>query len=142
MHFKFLTYFAFLTTCLLMSRAFAAEILSDKITVFKVKPKVCIVEKQGQQCELAAQIQWQATEPLDVCLTQQVIKHKSEQKQILHCWNQQHEVFQTTELVLAQTTLMSLVDEDQMLLAQETLHVNTAKPKKQRRRLRSAWSLF
>ena len=132
MNFKF--------TCLLPLIAMASfelsasKLLSDKVTEFNLKPQVCIVKKIGDDCDFSARVQWRTTEPMDVCLLQQ--------QQVLQCWVDEQYVDQTIELLLQQTTLVSLIDQQQKPLATQVLQVNAIQSKKKRRRLRSAWSLF
>ena len=138
MNFRMFCGVSFVGFCLLPTNAHSAQILSPEVSLFHVKPKVCIVEKAGQVCEFDAQVQWQTTKPMDICLTQGAAKTQ----QVLQCWVNEQYVYQIMPVVYKQTTTMRLVDNSQQTLAQEVLQVNAVKPKKQRRRLRSAWSLF
>jgi hypothetical protein len=112
----------------------ASELLSDKVTLFEVKPKVCIVKKIGQECHFKTTVQWQTQEVMEVCLAQR--------NKVLQCWKNQLYISEKMAIVLHQSTEVFLVDADNDKLASEMLEVNAVNPKKQRRRLRSAWSLF
>ena len=138
MNFRLFYGVGFVGCAVLSTPVYSSEILSPDVTLFHVKPKVCIVEKAGQACEFDAQVQWQTTKPMDICLTQGVAKTE----QVLQCWVNEQYVYQIMPVVYKHTTTMRLVDSAQQTLAQEVLQVNAVQPKKQRRRLRSAWSLF
>lgn len=112
----------------------ASEIFSDKVTLFEVKPQVCIVKKIGEQCTLQTTVKWRSTEAMEVCLTQQ--------SEVLQCWKDSLAINEELAINLTQTTQVLLVDQHKDKLASEILQVNALNPKKKRRRLRSAWSLF
>jgi hypothetical protein len=112
----------------------ASEIFSDKVTLFEIKPQVCIVKKIGEQCTLQTTVKWVTTEAMEVCLTQQ--------SEVLQCWKDSLSISEKLAINLTQTAQVLLVDQHKDKLASEILQVNALNPKKKRRRLRSAWSLF
>ena len=114
--------------------AHASEIYSDKVTLFEIKPQICIVKKIGEPCTLETTVQWRTTQAMEVCLTQQ--------NEVLQCWKDSLFISEKLAIILTQTTQVQLVDQHKDTLASEMLQVNALNPKKKRRRLRSAWSLF
>jgi hypothetical protein len=114
--------------------AHSAQLHSDKIKNFAVKPQVCIVKKIGEPCELNTTVHWQTNEAMDLCL---LLGDK-----VLQCWQNQADISEKLAIVLHQSTNVKLLDDHNIALASEMLEVNAVSPKKRRKRLRSAWSLF
>lgn len=112
----------------------ASEILSEKIKSFEIKPQLCIVTKLGDICYLKSEVTWRSQETLDLCL--------SIENTILQCWNQQKFNQENFVFELNQATKVFLLDKNKTKLAVALLNVNSMTHKKQRRRLRSAWSIF
>lgn len=111
-----------------------AEIFSDKVESFSLKPQVCIVKKAGDDCELVTKVQWKVSEVMELCLIKDGEK--------LQCWQEKKMIEQTLAIMLKATSKILLVDGKNITLAAEVLEVNAVNPKQKRRRLRPAWSLF
>ncbi|MDP2561053.1 DUF3019 domain-containing protein [Psychrobium sp. 1_MG-2023] len=100
----------------------------------QIKPQACIVDKLGESCQLVLHADWQSSMAVDLCLMQQ--------QQQLFCWKQRKQAKFDFNVSLRETTLFSLVDGQQQILASTKLKVSAANNKKYRRRLRPDWSVF
>ena len=118
-------------TCLPVANA--ADYQSP-ITHFAIKPLSCIVSKQGDQCQLNAVVEWQASSAVNVCLTQ------DDQK--LYCWPEAQYGKKSLPVAITSNTTFILLADSNIQLASQQVVISATKPKKKRRRLRSGWSIF
>lgn len=98
-----------------------------------IRPSVCMVNKLGDTCQMAVKVMWQNDSPINACLFQNELR--------LTCWENIHEI--NTELVISLDQDMKFIlKNDQQIFASQQIKINTALPKKYRRRLRANWSFF
>jgi hypothetical protein len=98
-----------------------------------IKPSVCMVKKLGDSCKMKVNVMWQNTQPIDACLFQNDLR--------LRCWKATFDINENLEISLDQDMKFILKNREK-ILAYQHIKVNTALPKKLRRRLRADWSFF
>lgn len=119
---------------LLVSCAVIANEKQGNEQLLLVNPKICIVEKVGDSCEVKLKIKWQSLLPLSRCL------YQNEEQNV--CWYKKLQVSQAITFEIDESQNFSLLDEKNEVLALQQVKLNTHEPKKYRRRLRADWSLF
>ena len=98
-----------------------------------IKPSVCMVKKLGDSCKMKVKVIWQNIHPIDACLFQNDLR--------LRCWKKTLDINADLEISLDQDMKFTLKNS-QKILAYQHIKINTALPKKLRRRLRADWSFF
>ena len=98
-----------------------------------IKPSVCMVKKLGDSCTMKVKVIWQNTQPIDACLFQDDLR--------LKCWKNILDINDDLEISLDQNMKFTLKNNENVLAFQH-IKINTALPKKYRRRLRADWSFF
>jgi hypothetical protein len=98
-----------------------------------IKPSVCMVKKLGDSCKMKVKVIWQNTHPIDACLFQNDLR--------LRCWKKTLDINADLEISLDQDMKFTLKNSEK-ILAYQHIKINTALPKKYRRRLRADWSFF
>jgi hypothetical protein len=112
---------------------FSQSLAASTPTKLIIRPSVCMVNKLGDTCEMAVKVLWQHDKPIDTCLFQNDLR--------LACWQNVREI--NTELVVSLDQDMKFIlKNDQQTFASQQIKINTALPKKYRRRLRANWSFF
>ncbi len=98
-----------------------------------IKPSVCMVKKLGDSCRMKVKVIWQNAHPIDACLFQDSLR--------LKCWENTLDINADLEISLDQDMKFTLKNNEKVL-AYQHIKINTALPKKYRRRLRADWSFF
>ena len=106
---------------------------SSSEAIWKVQPKVCIVEKLGAICEMELEIQLSQLPPGNYCYYQDT--------KILQCWPYENPV---TELNVkfSDATVLYLKDQQQKTILQHKLDIKARQVIRKIRRVRQPWSLF
>ena len=121
-----------LFACILLLCSFISE--AKHSVVLELTPNNCVVEKVNNICHLALETKWQSEQHLDVCLF-------LEDKKVT-CWKKTKSVHQVIQISLKQTSVATIRDTGNKVLASTQIKVSSAQPVAYRRRLRSDWSLF
>lgn len=119
----------YLLVCGLVLQPLSASSKSQLI----IKPSVCMVKKLGDRCKMKVKVIWQNTQPIDACLFQDNLR--------LRCWENTLDINADLEISLDQDMKFTLKN-NKKILAYQHIKINTALPKKYRRRLRADWSFF
>jgi len=119
----------YLLVCGLVLQPLSASSTSQLI----IKPSVCMVKKLGDSCTMKVKVIWQNTQPIDACLFQDDLR--------LKCWENILDINADLEISLDQNMKFTLKNNENVL-AYQHIKINTALPKKYRRRLRADWSFF
>ena len=98
-----------------------------------IKPSVCMVKKFGDSCLMTVKVMWHNDQPTDACLFQNDSR--------LSCWKNVRDINTNLDISLDQDMKFTLKNNDK-ILAYQQIKINTALPKKYRRRLRADWSFF
>ncbi|WAJ71068.1 DUF3019 domain-containing protein [Catenovulum adriaticum] len=101
---------------------------------FNVKPNRCLVNQLGDSCQFTAKFKWRLSQPMAVCLWQE--------KRQLKCWAKKMSAEYQIQLTLSQSTDFYLINEQEQVLAKQSIQLQAHQPAKYRRRLHSQWSLF
>lgn len=96
-----------------------------------ISPQICITEQADQACHSTLQLSWRSDTPLSPCV------YLAEQK--LFCWQNASEGH-WQQLLHWQDAMLTLRDENNQVLLQTPLQVQSRRPA--RRRLSSPWSIF
>lgn len=108
---------------------------STLLVNFQLQPNICITREVGDSCAMTVKVNWQTSDPVNLCLQQN-------DKQI-KCWQQQQQVQESIVIGLQKQSTFTLIDQDkQTLLAKQIVKINYQTTKRFRRRLRSEWSIF
>ena len=118
-----------LFVCVLVLQPLSASSKNQLI----IKPSVCMVKKLGDNCKMKVKIIWQNTQPIDACLFQNKLR--------LKCWENTLDINAYLDITLDQNLKFTLKNNEK-ILAYQHIKINTALPKKYRRRLRADWSFF
>lgn len=102
--------------------------------VLMIKPLTCIVINIGDVCEMMVNVFWENNQLVNTCLFQNTEK--------LTCWKNKKRVKERIKVRLFNDMTFILRDENSDALAQQVIKINSAKPKKLRRRLKADWSIF
>lgn len=121
--------FIFMLTLIGFSQSLSAASTTELI----IKPSVCMVNKLGDSCQMRVKVKWHNAQPIDACLFQNNLS--------LTCWKGVREINTELNISLAQDMVFTLKNEQQLFASQQ-IKINTALPKKYRRRLRANWSFF
>jgi hypothetical protein len=119
----------YLLVCGLVLQPLSASSTSQLI----IKPSVCMVKKLGDSCTMKVKVTWRNTQPIDACLFQDDLR--------LKCWENTLDINDDLEISLVQDMKFTLKNNENVL-AYQHIKINTALPKKYRRRLRADWSFF
>ena len=98
-----------------------------------IRPSVCMVKKLGDSCQMTVKVMWHNEQPIDACLFQNDLR--------LSCWKNVDDINTEIEISLDKDMKFTLKNEQQIFAFQQ-IKINTALPKKYRRRLRADWSFF
>ncbi|MFT5759034.1 MAG: hypothetical protein ACI9LM_003783 [Alteromonadaceae bacterium] len=98
-----------------------------------IRPSVCMVKKSGDSCLMTVNVMWHNDQPTDACLFQN--------DERLACWQNVSNIDTELDISLDQDMKFILKNDDK-ILAYQQIKINTALPKKYRRRLRADWSFF
>lgn len=100
---------------------------------WRVQPKVCIVAKLGDSCEMALLISTDGLKPRKYCY------FKNNQK--MHCktFNQAED---TVVVKFSQHTVLELRDQNDTILLSHEIQIKARNRKPKTRRVRQPWSLF
>lgn len=101
--------------------------------VWKVQPKVCIVEKLGASCEMELEIQLSPLPPGTYCYYQDT--------EILICWPHNDPVT-VLRVKFSQATVLYLKDQRKKTVLQHRLDIKAREVSSKTRRVRQPWSLF
>lgn len=148
MLFKQLQQLFYLMCMLMIIPVSASELTENKInvaninlitapkneTVLMIKPLTCIVRNIGDVCEMMVNVFWENNQLINTCLFQNTEK--------LTCWKNKKRVKERIKVRLFNDMTFILRDENSDALAQQVIKINSAKPKKLRRRLKADWSIF
>lgn len=118
---------------LLILISFSQNLAASSTTKLMIKPAVCMVKKMGDTCQMKVQVSWHSDQIINACLFQNNLR--------LHCWEKVRDIKTQLEIYLDQDMQFTLKN-DQQILASQHITINTALPKKYRRRLRANWSFF
>jgi hypothetical protein len=119
----------YLLVCGLVLQPLSASSTSQLI----IKPSVCMVKRIGDSCKMKVKVMWQNTHPIDACLFQDDLR--------LRCWENTLDINDNLEISLDQN-MKFILKHNEKVLAFQHIKINTALPKKYRRRLRADWSFF
>jgi hypothetical protein len=119
----------YLFVCSLVLQPLSASSISQLM----IKPSVCMVKKIGDSCKMKVKVIWHNKQPIDACLFQDNLR--------LKCWENTLSINAYLDITLDQDMKFTLMDNEKVL-AYQHIKINTALPKKYRRRLRSDWSIF
>ncbi|WP_049631770.1 DUF3019 domain-containing protein [Cellvibrio sp. pealriver] len=112
----------------------ADQYLHSSITL-SLKPKECVVLKEGDKCYADVAIKWKANVPSSLCL------YRAPDEIKLTCWDTQNEGQFTEKLVMDEPVDYYLATaDDSEILAKETLHLFWVHKKSNRPN--STWRLF
>lgn len=106
---------------------------SSTESVWKVQPKVCIVEKLGAICEMELEIQLTPLTPGRYCYYQDT--------QVLQCWRHDNPIT-VLRVKFSQATVLYLKDQQQNTVFQHELDIKAREITRKTRRVRQPWSLF
>jgi hypothetical protein len=98
-----------------------------------IKPSICMIKKLGDNCTMKVKVLWQNTKPIDACLFQEDLR--------LRCWKNTLDINVDLEISLDQD-MKFILKNNENILAYQHIKINTALPKKYRRKLRADWSFF
>ncbi len=118
---------------LFLLSGFSQSLAASSTTKLIIKPSVCMINKLGDTCQMTVKVMWHNDQPIDACLFQNGSR--------LTCWQNVHEINTEIDISLDQDMKFTL-ENDQQVFASQQIKINTAIPKKYRRRLRANWSFF
>lgn len=106
-------------------------------TEWNVIPSACVVDRPGDFCRLEFEI---ITTPKELAIPSLPACLYLEKK-LIQCWEQLPEHI-TTSVEIKETSTLLLVDNNKDVLFEKKLEVKSIHPVRQRRRVRSPWSMF
>ena len=112
---------------------FSQSLAASSTSQLIIKPSVCMVKKLGDSCQMTVRVMWHNEQPIDACLFQNDSR--------LTCWKNVNNINTEIDISLDQDMKFTLKN-DQQVFAYQQIKINTALPKKYRRRLRADWSFF
>ena len=112
---------------------FSQSLAASSTSQLIIKPSVCMVKKLGDSCQMTVRVMWHNEQPIDACLFQNDSR--------LTCWENVNNINTEIDISLDQDMKFTLKN-DQQVFAYQQIKINTALPKKYRRRLRADWSFF
>lgn len=112
--------------------SFAVE-PKQRIASWRVQPKVCIVAKLGDTCEMELLISTDGLRPGKYCY------FKNSQK--MHCKAFKH-AEDTVIVKFSQHTVLELRDQNDTILLSHEIQIKARNRQPQTRRVRQPWSLF
>jgi len=98
-----------------------------------IKPSVCMVKKLGDSCQMTVKVMWHNEKPINACLFQSETR--------LTCWKNTQNINEKIDISLKHD-MKFILKNDEQVFAYQQIKINTALPKKYRRRLRADWSFF
>lgn len=114
---------------------FPVKAKDNKLLEFNLQPNICVAKEVGDQCEMTMKLNWQASDPLSLCLLQNA--------QQLKCWTNKHSVEETIAIKLSQQSEFVLREQNSLQpVAKQIVRINYQVNSRYRRRLRSEWSIF
>ena len=118
---------------LMIFTGFSNTLSASQASELIIRPSVCMVNKLGDTCTMNVKVMWQSDQAVDACLYQNELR--------LTCWEKVMNINTNIDITLDQDMHFTLKNE-QEIFANHQIKVNTALPKKYRRRLRANWSFF
>lgn len=112
---------------------FSLNIKASSSSELIIKPSVCMVRQTGDTCQMKVKVMWQHNEPINACLFQNDSQ--------ITCWENVKYINTDLNITLSEDMKFTL-KKNNNILASQHIKVNTALPKKYRRRLRANWSFF
>jgi len=112
---------------------FSQSLAASSTNKLIIKPSVCMVERLGDSCQMTVKVMWHNEDFIDACLFQNDLR--------LTCWENVNDINREIDISLDQDMKFTLKN-DQQIFAYQQIKINTALPKKYRRRLRADWSFF
>jgi len=112
---------------------FSQPLAASSTSPLIIKPSVCMVKKLGDSCQMTVKVIWHNEKPIDACLFQ------SESR--LTCWKNVRDINTKIDITLNHD-MKFILKNDEQIFAYQQIKINTALPKKYRRRLRADWSFF
>ncbi|UAA38365.1 DUF3019 domain-containing protein [Paraneptunicella aestuarii] len=106
-------------------------------TEWDVIPSACVVDRPGDFCRLEFEIITTAGERASLSLPACLYL----EKELIQCWEQLPEHI-TASVEIKETNTLLLVDKNKEVLLEKKLEVKSIHPVRQRRRVRSPWSMF
>lgn len=120
---------------LLAKAATAADQYHNSSIQLSLKPKECVVFKEGDKCYADVTLKWKANAPSSLCL------YRAPDEIQLTCWDNQSEGQFSEKLVMEEPVDYYLATADgSKILAKETLHLFWVHKKSNRPN--STWRLF
>lgn len=128
--------FIFIVLFFLFAKAaIAAEEHNNSSITLSLKPKECVVLKEGDKCYADVTVRWKANASSSLCL------YRAPDEIQLTCWNNQNEGQFTDKLVMQEPVDYYLATADgTKILEKETLHLFWVHKKSNRPN--STWRLF
>jgi len=112
---------------------FSQSLAASSTNKLIIKPSVCMVKRLGDSCQMTVKVMWHNEDFIDACLFQNDLR--------LTCWENVNDINREIDISLDQDMKFTLKN-DQQIFAYQQIKINTALPKKYRRRLRADWSFF
>ena len=119
--------------CLVISHIAYAKADDASRLSWQVQPKVCIVEKLGDSCEMALSIVTKGLEQGEYCYFNN--------DQLMHCKSFIHPN-DTITVRFSGLTVLQLRDSQNNILLSHEMQVKARNSRSQTRRVRQPWSLF
>jgi len=118
---------------LFLLNGFSQSLSASSTNKLIIKPSVCMVKRLGDTCQMTVKVMWHHDQPINACLFQNDAR--------LICWQNEYDINTEIDISLDQDMKFTLKN-DQQVFAYQQIKINTALPKKYRRRLRADWSFF
>ena len=118
---------------ILILSGFSQSLAASSTSKLIIKPSVCMVKKLGDICQMTVRVMWHNDKAIDACLFQNDSR--------LTCWQNVQHINTEIDITLDQNMIFTLKN-DQQVFAYQQIKINSAVPKKYRRRLRADWSFF
>jgi len=100
-----------------------------------IQPDTCIVNFQGDECQLDVQTTWTSNQDISCCIYINDNQHS--------CWQQQDKGEKKLHLEVTDSVQINLVSShNKVTLASKELSIQAQKTKRYRRRLKLPWSVF
>jgi hypothetical protein len=108
----------------------------DKSITLTVKPKICVLNNQRENCKDKLVISWQSQKVQSLCL------YSSQKEGDLACWRESYSG-ETEQLIKTKESLLFYLKRNGIIVAQQKLEVFKSFAKRNKRsRKRHPWSLF
>lgn len=119
--------------CFVLLVGFSQNLAASPAAELIIRPSVCMINKLGDTCSMKVKVTWHNAQAVNACLYQNDLQ--------LKCWEKVDNINTDIDITLDQD-MNFILKNDQHIFANQYIKINTALPKKYRRRLRANWSFF